>query len=88
VTESRSKSDSWGYRVGGGIEQRISQNFSIGAQYLHTSFKDDDYTVRIGGANVPVSNPFILTNAGGTDFRRSGRRFNSNNVSVVASFRF
>jgi outer membrane immunogenic protein len=88
VTVSDADKDLWGYRVGGGIEQRVAPNFSIGLQYLHTSFKDDDYSVRLGGATVPVSNPFIRTNAMGTDFRRSGRRFNSNNVSVVASFRF
>jgi outer membrane immunogenic protein len=71
------------------VEQKVSDNFAIGVQYLYTSLKDtDDYTVRLGGANVPVSNPFILRNPNGTDFERSSRRFNSNNVSVVASFRF
>jgi outer membrane immunogenic protein len=87
-TESGQDKDVWGYRVGGGIEQRISANFSIAAQFLHTSFKDEGYTVRAGGATVPVSNPFILRNPAGTDFQRSSNRFNSNNVSVVASFRF
>ena len=80
--------DSYGYRVGGGVEQRISDNFSIGVQYLYTSLEDEDFRVRAGGANVPVSNPFILRNPNGTDFARSGDRFTSNNVSVVASFRF
>jgi outer membrane immunogenic protein len=89
VTESGGNGDAWGYRAGGGVEQKVSDNFSIGVQYLYTSLKDtDDYTVRLGGANVPVSNPFILRNPNGTDFERSSRRFNSNNVSVVASFRF
>jgi outer membrane immunogenic protein len=89
VTESEGDDKAWGYRVGGGVEQRVSDNFSIGVQYLFTSFRDnDDYTVRLGGATVPVSNPFIRTNAQGTDFRRTGTQFNSNNVSVVASFRF
>lgn len=78
----------WGYRVGGGVEQRVSDSFSIGAQYLYTSLKDDEFRVRTGGTNVPVSNPFILRNAAGTDFRRSGTRFNSHGFSVVASFRF
>jgi outer membrane immunogenic protein len=78
----------WGYRVGGGVEQRVSRNFSIAAQYLYTSLKDDGFMVRTGGSNVPVSNPFILRNAAGTDFRRSGTRFNSHGFSVVASFRF
>ena len=78
----------YGYTVGGGVEQRVSDNFSIGVQYLYTSLKDEDFNVRIGGANVPVSNPFILQNAGGTDIQRSSGRFNRNAVHVVASFRF
>jgi outer membrane immunogenic protein len=78
-----------GYRVGGGLEHRVSDNFSIAAQYLYTSFKDDeDFVARFGGANVPVSNPFIRRNANGTDMIRSGNRFNSHNVSVAANFRF
>jgi outer membrane immunogenic protein len=87
-TESDADKGVWGYRVGGGVEQRVSDNFSIGAQYLYTSLKDEDVTVRVGGANVPVSNPFILVNRNGTDFQRSGRRFNSHHLGVVASFRF
>ena len=89
VTETPGDDDAWGYSVGGGLEHRVSANFSIGAQYLYTSLKDDDgSTVRIGGANVPVSNPFILRNAQGTDLRRSSERFTRHNLSVVASFRF
>lgn len=80
--------DAWGHRVGGGLERRISSRFSIGAQYLFTSLKDDGISVRVAGSNVPVSNPFILRNAEGTDLKRSSRRFNSNSVSVLASLRF
>lgn len=78
----------YGYRFGGGVEQRITDNFSIAAQYLHTSLKDDDFRVRAGGTSIPVSNPFIRQNAGGTDFRRSDDRFKSDSFSVVANFRF
>ena len=78
----------WGYRAGGGVEQRVSDNFSIGAQYLYTSLKDEDFTVRAGGTNLPVSNPFLRTNPNGTDFARSSSRFTSHNVSVTANFRF
>jgi outer membrane immunogenic protein len=80
--------DAWGYKAGGGVEQRVSQNFSIGAQYLYTSLKDEGFAVRAAGTNLVVSNPFIQKNANGTDFRRSDNRFESHNVSVVASFRF
>jgi outer membrane immunogenic protein len=88
VTESGNDEDTYGYRVGGGVEQRFSGGFSLGVQYLYTSLKDDEFQARLGGANVPVTNPFIQRNREGTDFRRSGNRFNSANLSVVASFRF
>ncbi|HEX8513458.1 MAG TPA: outer membrane beta-barrel protein [Allosphingosinicella sp.] len=79
--------DAWGYRAGGGIEQRLGRGFSIGAQYLYTSLKDDDFRVRAGGP-APAGNPFLRTNAAGTDFARSGDRFNSHSAHVTASFRF
>ncbi|HEX9954070.1 MAG TPA: outer membrane beta-barrel protein [Allosphingosinicella sp.] len=87
-TSDGGKKDNYGYRVGGGVEHRFNGGFSLGVQYLYTSLKDEGFTVRASGANVPVSNPFILRNAAGTDFQRSGNRFTSSNVSVVASFRF
>lgn len=87
-TQSGADDRAYGYRVGGGIEQRTSDNFSIGLQYLYTSLKDDGFTVRAGGTGVPVSNAFILRNAMGTDFRRSSERFNTHNLSVTTNFRF
>ena len=78
--------DAWGYRAGGGIEQRFGR-FSLGVQYLYTSLKDDDFRVRAGGP-APAGNPFVRTNAAGTDFARTGDRFNSHSAHVTASFRF
>lgn len=78
----------WGYAVGGGVEQRLGRNFSIGAQYLYRSIKADDYVVRAGPGTAPPTNPFLLVNANGTDFARSGGRFNSHGLSLTASFRF
>ncbi|MDB5662355.1 MAG: hypothetical protein JWN59_693 [Sphingomonas bacterium] len=80
--------DAWGYRVGGGIEQRITPNFSIGAQYLFTSLKADEYSVRSARGTSAATNPFVLVNANGTDFQRSGTKFNSHVVAVTTSFRF
>ena len=79
--------DAWGYRFGGGIEHRVSRNFSIGAQYLYTRIEDEDYRVRAAGP-APATNPFILRNSAGTDFGRTGDRFNWHSAQVTASFRF
>ncbi|MBB5730947.1 hypothetical protein FHS99_003455, partial [Sphingomonas prati] len=35
-----------------------------------------------------ANNPFVLVNTDGTDFRRSGDRFNSHVAAVTANFRF
>jgi outer membrane immunogenic protein len=80
--------DAWGYRVGGGIEQKVAPNFSIGAQYLFTSLKTNDYVVRAARGTSPATNPFVLVNANGTDFQRTGTKFNSHVIGVTSSYRF
>ena len=87
-TTTDTDDDTYGYRAGGGVEHRFPGGLALGVQYLYTNVKADDFSVRAGGANVPVSNPFILANANGTDLRRSDNRLDWHNVSVTASFRF
>lgn len=87
-TTANDDDKAYGYRVGGGIERRFAPNFSLGLQYLYTDVEDEDFGVRAGGATVPVSNPFILVNPDGTDFRRSDDRLDWHNLSVTASFHF
>lgn len=79
--------EAWGYRVGGGVEQKMGTGFSVGLQYLYTSLKDDEFRVRAAGP-APATNPFIRTNAQGTDFARSGERFTNHSVALTASLRF
>ena len=37
---------------------------------------------------APATNPFVLTNAAGTQFRRSDDRFKTHSASLTASYRF
>jgi outer membrane immunogenic protein len=61
----------WGWQFGGGIDIRVTSRVTLGAVYTYTRFKDaDTFTVRAQGP-VPATNPFILTNANGTDMRRA-----------------
>lgn len=79
----------WGVVLGGGIEQKIGQHFSLGLEYIFHSYKDDDFRVRAGNSGTtPATNPFILGNADGTDFRRSDERFRWNSLRATAAFRF
>ena len=84
------KSDAWGWAAGGGIEQKVGSNFSVGVEYLYTRYKDDDARVRVGAiaGTTPANNPFLLAGAGGTDFRRSDTSFDHHGVRATAAYRF
>ena len=78
----------FGYRYGGGIEQRVAQHLSLGLQYLRTSLGDSGGRVDVSRGTQPATNPFILVNPNGTIFRRSHTRFVTHNISATANFRF
>jgi outer membrane immunogenic protein len=84
---ARKDDKAWGYQFGGGVEARVMPKVTLGLEYLYTSVKDKDYTVRAQGP-VAATNPFILTNAQGTDMRRSDQRFNYHAVRLTAAYRF
>lgn len=77
----------WGYRLGGGIEQKLGRSFSVGALYLYSSIEDDDGRISVTQGTAPATNPFILVNSGGTVFRRTDR-FESHALKLTASLRF
>lgn len=81
--------DTWGFVVGGGLEQKINRNFSIGVEYLYNKYKDDDYTVRVARGTAAATNPFVLApNTTGTDIMRSDDKFSWHSVRATAAFRF
>ena len=82
------KSKSWGYVAGGGVEQSLGRNFSVGLEYLYSRYEDDDYRVRALPGNALASNPFVLNGQPGTEFSRSQPRFDFHAVRLTAAFRF
>lgn len=80
--------DEWGFNAGGGIEQKIGNNFSIGLEYLYTDVKADRGRVRVGQGTAAATNPFVLAGAGGTDFRFSNQHMRWHSARVTAAFRF
>ncbi|MFD1034949.1 outer membrane protein [Sphingomonas hankookensis] len=87
-TQDRDKRNAWGWTAGGGVEQRVSDNFSIGVLYTYTTVNDRSPTVRVGRGTALPNNPFLLVNSAGTDMRRSDNRFDWHSARVRASFRF
>ena len=86
ITDAKTKG--WGYRLGGGLEQKLGGNFSVGALYLYSSIKDDDSAISVTRGTAPATNPFVLANANGTVIRRTDDRFQSHSVKLTGSLRF
>ncbi|URW77107.1 outer membrane beta-barrel protein [Sphingomonas donggukensis] len=85
----RGKRNQLGFQAGGGIEQLLGNNFSVGVEYMYHEYKDDDYRVRASAGTAPATNPFILApNTTGTDFRRSDDKFRWHSLRATAAFRF
>lgn len=80
--------DSNGVQVGAGIERRIASNLSIGLEYLRTRFDDEDARVLTSRGTAPATNPFLLVNASGTNFRRSDDRFDLDTLQLTLNLRF
>ena len=78
-----------GYKVGVGVEHRITPHISIGLQYAYSSTEADEYSVRAGNTGTtPATNPFLLGSAAGTTFQRSESDFANHNISASLSYRF
>jgi outer membrane immunogenic protein len=81
------KTRSWGYTVGGGAEVKVTNNITLGLEYLRTEFTRDKFVVNVGPGTAPATNPFLLV-SGGTNFRRSDPDFTQQAIRLTASLRF
>lgn len=89
-TEHNRTEDDWGYTFGGGIEHKVSDNFSIGVLYRYTRFNPNDYNVTVTQGSAPATNPFVnpATTSGQTVIGRSNEQYTTQSVRVTAAFRF
>lgn len=87
-TPSRRDDMAEGFQVGGGVETMVTSNLSLGLEYIYTDLEVDPHVVRVGPGSAPATNPFLLTNATGTDNIRSGDSFELHSFRVTAGFRF
>jgi outer membrane immunogenic protein len=76
----------WGWQAGGGVEQKVGSNFSVGFEYLYSRYNDKDDGIRVGTGTAGATNPFVL--AGGADMMRSDRKFDFHSIRVTGAFRF
>jgi len=83
------KRNQFGFLGGGGIEQKITRNISVGMEYMYHQYQDDDYRVRAGGpAGTPFTNAANGGTTNGTDFRRTDDKFRWHSIRATAALRF
>lgn len=88
-TGRNERDNSWGVTAGGGVEQKLGRNFSVGLEYMYNQYRDDDYVVAVGQGTAPVAtNPFLLVNPQGTDMIRSEDKLRFHSIRATAAFRF
>ena len=81
--------DAKGYQVGLGVDYKVMDNWTVGAEFIRTSLDDDDFATRAtnNGATV-ATNPFLIVNPQGTSFLRTDDDIEYNAFRVTASYRF
>lgn len=76
-----------GYQFGGGYERRIAPEVTLGVEYLYTKLDDEGFRVRAQGP-ASATNPFLIANPNGTDFRRSQDELKYHAFRVTTTYRF
>lgn len=76
-----------GYQLGAGYERQLTEDVTLGLEYIYTKLEDDGFRVRAQGP-AAATNPFLLANPAGTDFRRSETDFEVQSVRATATYRF
>jgi outer membrane immunogenic protein len=85
----RGDREQFGWQAGGGLEQKIGRNISVGLEYLFHRYNDDNTRVRVTQGTAAATNPFVLApNTQGTDIRRSDNLFSWNSIRGMVNFRF
>jgi outer membrane immunogenic protein len=83
------KRNQFGFLGGGGVEQKLTPNVSVGLEYMYHQYQDDDYRVRVAGpGGTPFTNAANGGTLSGTDIRRSDDKFRWHSMRATAAFRF
>lgn len=78
TTVSGGQNNNFGYTVGAGVTGKVTQNFSLGLEYLYTDLGGNDFQANLSGG------PFGPSTIG----TGSDRRFDFHTVQIKASYHF
>jgi outer membrane immunogenic protein len=74
----------WGWQAGGGGEVMLTNNISLGLEYLYNRYNDDKYRVAVSQGTAPAGNPFGT----GTSIRPSDTDFSYHSLRATVSYQF
>lgn len=77
----------WGWQAGGGGEVMLTDNVSLGLEYLYNRYRDNKYSVEVGPGTAAATNPFLIP-SGGTNLRFSDRNFDFHSLRATVGFQF
>ncbi len=87
-TTSGGQNNDFGYTVGGGVEARLTQNWSIGLEYLYTDLGSNDFQANLEGGPFGGAGGLPGSNPDGTVLTGSDRDFDFHTISAKLSYRF
>lgn len=88
-TPTSGDTDADGFQIGGGIEKKLTDSFTVGVEYLYSDLDvNDSLVVRTGPGTAPATNPFLIVNPAGTNQIRSSDSLELHSFRVTAAFRF
>lgn len=85
--ERRDNKMVWGWQAGGGGEVMLTDNVSLGMEYLYNRYRDNKYSVAVTRGSAPATNPFILQ-SGQTNLRMGDRTFELHTMRATVSYQF
>ena len=65
----------------------LTNNISMGLEYLWSRYDDDKYSVLVTQGTAPATNPFLL-DSGETSIRPSDTDFDIHSLRATVGFRF
>lgn len=77
----------WGWQAGGGGEVMLTDQVSLGLEYLYNRYHDDKYRVAVTQGGAPATNPFILQ-SGQTNLRMGDKTFELHTLRATVSYQF
>lgn len=77
----------WGWQAGGGGQLMVTNNVSLGVEYLYNRYDDSKNYYLVGRGTAPVTNPFVAT-SGATRMRLADDRLDYHSLRATVGFHF